>query len=76
MKLKTILIIALIVIGISIMLINIPKGELKLETPDSSWYICQAEVPLCQMERANSCSSYKVICAKCCDEWGLGRKEI
>ncbi len=70
-KLVRILIIALIVIGISIIVINIPKGEINIEAPESYWYICQADVPLCQEERANSCSSPKMICAKCCDEWGL-----
>ena len=67
----TVLLISLIVIGATILFINIPQEDLKGFETESYWYVCQADVPLCQMERANNCSSYKMICAKCCEEWGL-----
>ena len=71
MDLIRIVIIALIIIGILIIVINIPKGDLKGFETESYCYICQEDVPLCQMERENGCSSYKMICAKCCNEWGF-----
>ena len=47
--------------------------ELEVEgiETESYYYICQEDVPLCQEERANNCLSPKLVCLKCCDEWGL-----
>lgn len=63
MEIKLILIILLIVIGMSIVIINISDKKFDIKSPESHWYIC--DTISCQEDRYGYNT---LLCSRCKDD--------